>query len=208
MPARNKKAEAAYKVWEKRKEKRVSSNRPRKLKSWSNESMLLAMKAVRDGTMGANLAAKTFSVPPSTLKDRLSGRVKHGTNPGLAPYLDAAEEKELVDFLKKTAALGYGKTKREVFSIVERTLKKKGTLNDHFNGEGWWIRFMEHHPNLSLRTTDSLSRVRAKAVTNKNMDNYFKLLKETLTDNNLLDKPFYITTWTRLACLWTQANSS
>lgn len=121
MPARNRKAEAATRVWEKRKGKRLNSNRPRKLKTWSNESMLLAINAIRDGTMSINMTARTFDVPPSTLKDRISGRVKHGTKPGPIPYLDEAEEKELVDFLIKSAAMGYGKTKREIFSILERT---------------------------------------------------------------------------------------
>ncbi len=50
------------------------------------------MQAVRDGTMSANMAARSFSVPPSTLKDRISGRVKHGTKSGPIPYLDEAEE--------------------------------------------------------------------------------------------------------------------
>ena len=50
--------------------------------------MILAVMAVRDGTMGANMASRTFGVPPPTLKDRISGRVKHGTKPGPIPYLD------------------------------------------------------------------------------------------------------------------------
>ena len=37
------------------------------------------IKAVRGGILGTNMAAITFSVPPSTLKDRISGRVKNGT---------------------------------------------------------------------------------------------------------------------------------
>ena len=44
--------------------------------------MLLAIKAVRDG-MGTNMAARSFSVPPSSLK--------HGTNSGPVPYLDESE---------------------------------------------------------------------------------------------------------------------
>ena len=95
--------------------------------------MILVIKAVRDG-MGT-MAARSFSVPPSTLKDRISGRVKHGTNSGPVPYLDESEEK-LVDFMVKSAAMGYGKTKQEVFSILERILIKKKKLTDHFNGEG------------------------------------------------------------------------
>ena len=141
MPARKKKSEAASKRWEKKKIPTLSSNkqilfskRPRKLKNWTNESMLLAIKAIRDGTMGTNMAARSFSVPPSTLKDRVTGRVKHGTKSGPVPYLDESEEKELVEFLMKSAAMGYGKTKQEVFVILERTLKKKGKLSDHFNG--------------------------------------------------------------------------
>ena len=43
----------------------------------------------------------------------------------------------------KSAAMGYGKTKQEVFSILERILIKKKNLTDHFNGEGWWIRFLQ-----------------------------------------------------------------
>ena len=148
MPACTKKSEAASKRWAEKKGPALSSNqrilsskRPRKLKSWSNESMILAIKAVRDG-MGTNMAARSFSVPP-TLKDRISGRVKHGTNSGPVPYLDESEEKKLVDFLVKSAAMGYGKTKQEVFSILERILIKKKKLTDHFNGEGWWIQFLQ-----------------------------------------------------------------
>ena len=162
MPARTKKSEAASKRWAEKKGPALSSNqwilsskRPRKLKSWSNESLLLAIKAVRDG-MRSNMAARSFSVPPSTLKNQISGRVKHGTNSGPVPHLDESEEKELVDFLVKSAAMGYGKTKQEVFSILERILINK-KLTDDFKGEGWWIRFLQRHPNLSLHCTDSLS---------------------------------------------------
>ena len=48
--------------------------RPQKLRLWSNESMLGAMKAVQDGRMGVNRAALEFQVPRTTLKDRISGR--------------------------------------------------------------------------------------------------------------------------------------
>ena len=190
MPARNKKAEDASKVWEKRKKgfkKNAPSNRPRKFKTWSDESMLRAIVCVRKGTMSTNAAARTYDVPPSTLKDRISGRMKHGTKPGPIPYLDEEEVKQLVDFLIKSASMELGKTKREVVSIVERTLKKKGKLPESFNGEGWWIRFTQRHPNLSLRIADSLPRVRDNAVTKDNMDRYYGLLYKVLVENGLLD---------------------
>lgn len=188
MPARRKKAQAAAKAWKDRQGKLSPTNRPKKLRKWSDESMKNAIAAVRTG-VGVNQAARNFSVPASTLKDRISGRVEHGKNFGPVPYLSSEEEAELVEFLTQCAAMGFGKTKREVVNIVERALKKKGCNVDHFNGEGWWTRFRERQPKISLRASDSLSRVRANAVTKDNMEKYFSLLKETLVSNNLLDKP-------------------
>ena len=191
MPARKKRAESALKHWKKGKENASpkSTNRPAKLKQWDNDSMVHAMEAVRSGKMGQNQAAKTYDVPRTTLKDRLSGRVKHGKKSGPEPYLTTEEEAELAEFLKQCARMGHGKTKKELFSIVQRSLIKKGRSLEHFNGEGWWNRFTQHHPKLSLRTSDPLSRVRANAVTKENMSNYFTLLEETLKKHDLLDKP-------------------
>ena len=96
---------------------------------------------------------------------------------------------ELKDFLIKYLEFGCGKTKREVIDIVKRTLQKKGRNLDHFNGEGWWLRFMERHPKLSLRCSDPLSRMCANAVTEDSIARYFSLLEEMLKDNGLLNKP-------------------
>ena len=69
------------------------------------------MKAVASGECGINRAALDYGVPCTTLKDRLSGRVEHGRKPGPALYLNAVEEKELGEFLKSCASIGYGKTR-------------------------------------------------------------------------------------------------
>jgi transposase-like protein len=116
---REKRADAAWKGWSKRqKVDQQPTNRPKKFRKWNNESMLEAIEAVRSGTMGANRAARSYGVPASTLKDRLSGRVKHGTNPGPALYLTSEEEDELATFLVQLAEMGVGKTKRKVLVIV------------------------------------------------------------------------------------------
>jgi hypothetical protein len=56
------------------------------------------------------------------LKNRISGRVDHGKNPGRLPYLTAQEEGELASFLKEAVEVGHGKTKREVLLIVQKAL--------------------------------------------------------------------------------------
>jgi len=58
-----------------------------KWKQWTNEQMLDAMDDVYSGTVGVNEAVCKHGVPPTTLKDRISGRVQHGTNSGPKCYL-------------------------------------------------------------------------------------------------------------------------
>ena len=91
--------------------------RPRKYKQWCEESMLGALKAVSEGAMGVNRAATEFGVPRTTLKDRVSGRVTHGSQPGRKPYLTNAEEKELHEYLIVCASIGYPKTRDDVIGI-------------------------------------------------------------------------------------------
>ena len=188
MPKKRKRAEAAQKGWNKRR-KVDPSNRPKKFKQWPEESMVNALDEVREGRQGLNQAARNFSVPRSTLRDRLAGRVVHGTKSGPKPYLSKEEEEELVTFLKQASAVGYGKTKKEIIVMVQNTVKKKGSSDDNFNGEGWWTRFMSRNPTLSLRTADPLSKVRSDAVTQEKIDEYFKLLKSTLEKYDLVEKP-------------------
>ena len=106
--SKRKRADAARKGWcIRRKVDQLPTNRPKTLRKWNNESMLKAIEAVQSGGMGANRAARTYSVPASILKDRLSGRVKHGTNPSPAPYLTSDEEDELANFLIQVSEIGW-----------------------------------------------------------------------------------------------------
>jgi hypothetical protein len=75
-----------------------ASNRPAKLRNWRDEAMTGAIEAVKGG-MGVNHAAKEFGVPTTTLRDRLSGPVTHGTNPGPKPYLSSQEGVNLLNTL-------------------------------------------------------------------------------------------------------------
>ena len=165
--------------------------RPQKLRLWSNESMLGAMKAVQDGRMGVNRAALEFQVPRTTLKDRISGRVVHGTNLGPKPYLTAEEEQELVNFLIKCSKMGYGKTRAEVLKIVKAALERKGKVKCSVS-QGWWIRFRERWPSLSLRKGDSFPIARDKMTSRDVFESYFQLLKETLESYDIKDKPAQI----------------
>jgi len=66
--------------------------------------MKRAYDAVTDDKMGVNRAALVFNVPRTTLKDKVSGRVIHGSDMGPKKYLTKEEEKELVEFLLNCAS--------------------------------------------------------------------------------------------------------
>ena len=112
-------------------------NRPAKRKQCTNRQMEEAMETARSGRMSTNQAALQHGVP--TLKDRLSGRVKHGKKPGPRSYLDPDEERELTEHLVTAAKAGYGKTRREVEHIAEAVAREKKVLKKKkiSNGCSW-----------------------------------------------------------------------
>ena len=129
--------------------KPTTPKRPKRLKQWTDVSMVGAMKALKCGSMGVNRAAAEFGVLRTTLKDRLAGRVVHGTNPGPIPYISADEEKQLVEFLVSSSKMGFGKTRGEVLLIVREMAARKGLALEKIT-DGWWSCFRKRWPELSL----------------------------------------------------------
>jgi len=70
--------------------------------------MIKAMNVVTSNEMGVNEAAAQHCVPPTTLKNRPSGWVKHGTKPGPRSYLTKEVEDKLVDLLIECCKMGNG----------------------------------------------------------------------------------------------------
>ena len=108
----------------------------------------------------------------------------------------------LVISLKKSSAIGYGKTKTEIIAMAQQTIENKKLCGDSFNGEGWWSRFMSHNSCFSHCTADPLSNARADAVTQEMVGEHFKLL-QTLKEKDLFDKPYCIYIMlTKVRCHW------
>ena len=99
MP-KQKRTSTAKKGWKTR-NKISEAKHPRAVKRhklWDPDSMAKAMDAVITNEMGVNKAMQ-FDVPPTTLKDRISGRGMHGTKPGPPGFLTPEEDQELADFI-------------------------------------------------------------------------------------------------------------
>ena len=150
-----------------------------KRKKWSNEAMEAAIQAVKDGT-GVNRAADIHGVPKTTLKDRVSGRVAHGSNPGPKPYLTNHKENQLSEYLLEVSKAGYGKTCKQVKAMVDAVAKEKGVIKaDKKVSDGWWRRFLERRPQLSLRKGDSTAAVRLSATTTETLKKILSYLRKS-----------------------------
>ena len=78
-------------------------------KQWTNEQMKSVMEAVETTTCGVNEAARVYGVPATTLKDRISGRVKHGTKSGPPKYQMMTKRKNLQIFKRKLLRWALGR---------------------------------------------------------------------------------------------------
>ena len=134
-----------------------------KRKCWDDEQMIAAMNAVKGGGH-IKRAAEEHGVPVSTLRDRISGRVVHGTKPG---PLSSTEEAELSSFLQPCSKVSYGRTRTDVMGIAPSVAAEKGILKGSKVTQGWWRTFCERQPDLSLR--DVTAHVRMDAVNSETL---------------------------------------
>jgi len=146
-----------------------------------------AMEEGRSCKAGINEGARMYNVPPTTLKDKISLRVKHGTKPGPKKYLNGVEEEELATFLIDVSALGYGKFRKDVMGIAEDYARSKIMLRKDNMTDRWWNSFKNRQSDLLLQRGDNTAHVCMDAVNKSTIDHYFTLLKEILETHHLIN---------------------
>ena len=129
-----------------------------------------AQKEGKKQRMSGRRTADAYHVPKSTLQDRLSGRVGFGAKSGPQKYLSDLEEEELVSFLIGSASIGFARTRKQVLTIVQTVVAKKGV--NAVVSHGWWESFKRRHSNITIRTAEHLSYCRAVASSPKVLDSY------------------------------------
>lgn len=158
-------------------------------KIWSADSMYKAIKAVEEGA-SIRVAAEKYSVPKTSLHDRVSGKVDIDARPGPNAYLSFEEEEELASFLLQCAKIGYPHTKCQVLALVSRILHTKGIDTTVTNG--WWERFCKRHSQLTLKTAMPVSHARAAAADPEVLNKYFDILEQALRQNDIFNRPVHI----------------
>ena len=162
-------------------------DRPGTYKNWTEENMEKALRAVVIHKSSIRRAALDYSVPKSTLGDRVLGRVQPGSRSGPERLLSDTEEVELVAFVRRCSAIGYPKTRKDMIELVQRIAESRGV--DRQISNGWWEKFCTRNPSITLRASVPLSKARAEATDSEIIDGYFDLLEKTMAEYDLLDKP-------------------
>ena len=168
-----------------------TSHGPRKC--WEDKDMIMAMNVVKEGGLSVSAAASRFSVPRKrkTLDDRVKGRVRHGSKPGVSTVPSSTEEDTLESYLIYMADRGFPLTRTMVKAFawsVAKKFGKAGRFNEEYGpGEKWWLLFKQRHPPLSLRRCDPLDRNRADTLNPSIVNEYYDLLHTVLIDNGIFN---------------------
>ena len=88
---------------------------------------------------------------------------------------------------------GYGKSRKQIISIAENVAKDEGVMHQGQKiSFGWYCRFMERQPSLSLRKGDPTANIRMDCLNEETIQAYFNLLKDVLLEHDLMDLPCQI----------------
>ena len=79
---------------------------------------------------------------------------------------------------------------KEVLGIVQHIVESKGEHT--VVTDGWWSRFCNRHPQLTLRIAMPLSYIRAMVTDDEVVSQYYDMLEDTLVANNMLNDPHRI----------------
>jgi DDE superfamily endonuclease/helix-turn-helix, Psq domain len=172
--------------------------KPQRLKrtnrTYSHDALTQAYKAVVEDNMPVRTAVKLFSVPRTTLRDRLSGRVHPDTvTTGKPPLFSMFEEARLVSHIKTMAGYGYGYTRQECVNLAMDLAVQLGKRGRQEQLSLKWMRgLLKRWPELRVLKPRGLEYSRARMASELTVSTYFQNLQLCLEEHSLADKPHLI----------------
>ncbi|KAI8486556.1 hypothetical protein Bbelb_357910 [Branchiostoma belcheri] len=169
----------------------------RKYREWDEEDMKQAIRAIKDERKAIYKVAKEFNVPQSTLDDRYNQR--HTEKVGRPTKLSPEDEEALVKYSMYMATKGFPLTAgvmkalaKEIDAVSSKEKGEAPRFGGKLPGKRWWSAFKRRHPEISLRSPDSLDRARAAMSNARVVEKHFEQLGQLLSENKLHDRPFQV----------------
>ena len=114
----------------------------------------MAISDVRADRLSIRKASEKYSVPKSTIGDRISGKHALGTSHGRPPALPKEMEDTIASSAKMASKLGVGLSPRQIMQrtrVMCQKTKIAPTYGNFKAGKGWYQGLMKRHPDLALR---------------------------------------------------------
>ena len=137
------------------------------------------------------MAARQYSVPESTLRDRTRGIVDIDAIPGHVTLLTSNEEQKLVAHISYMADIGYGYNKSGIHYMASdyaHSLGKEVPATEKLSN-CWFYGFLKRWAELKVVKPQKLSISWAKSASSEVLANYYTELGNILSANNLTNKP-------------------
>jgi len=176
----------------KKKSKTTPTTKPKRF-MYSPSKVQLALKAVHDG-MSENKASQTFSVPRTTLRNKLSGKSPEEStgHSGITSVLGKETEQMLVKWLLSCSRMGFPVGREGLLSSVKKLVDETNLDTPFSNnrpGKKWFYSFLSRHKILSQKHSEYVNRARGSVTENK-IRSWFKEVYETLGENaSILEDP-------------------
>ena len=159
---------------------------------WTEENMKKAINDVRSGILRIREASERYSVPKSTLGDRLKS-IGTGNELQIKPSLGyfqstftEEQDQELYNHIKILDSQLMPLNKNEFLKLVFQFAEEL-KIHNQFNkdkrmaGKDFYYQFMKRHPDLSLRSAESTSLQRATGFNKQQVDLFYDKLTALLT---------------------------
>lgn len=143
--------------------------------------LLLAIQAIKKQEIATiSLAARTFDVPRSTLRRRLSGIQNRATLRANSHKLTEIEEESLQKWILSLDDRGAAPRPSTVQETANILLAARETTPVQTVGEKWVYNFVTRHPELSARFSRRYNYERAKCEDPKVIGEWFNLFQKTI----------------------------
>jgi len=132
-----------------------------------------------------------YSVPETTLRDRIKGRVHKEAKVGHETIFTMDEEQKLYNHITYMADIGFGYSKKSVQYMGKdfaESLGKAMKPDQKSLSDNWFYGFCKRWPKLKSSKPQKLDLARAK-TSRETLNKYYDELFNVLTDNKIINKP-------------------
>lgn len=163
--------------------------------TYTPEQLLAAVESVRNKRLSLRRASLVYKIPKTTILDHVTGR--RGTkSKSFGRDLDIPydEEQKIAEGIRVMEKGGFGLSRLEVIEKVGEYVKKnklKTRFKDSIPGPDWFIGFRKRH-RLSIKKPQAVEMARQKCLDPFIIYDYFELLKRTISELGLENKPDHI----------------